>query len=124
MFFKKSSTDRGALFQVKQLIHRSSVPTDPGDNMKAAEAFLLLILHSYIVAAANFTLIFEPRPANVTILARMIVDEFVLISKLCSIPLVIDAKKADKTHGYAMELLTLGLLWLNFHDSSKEGDGD
>ena len=39
-------------------------------------------------------------------------------------PLVIDAKKADKVHGYAMELLTLGLLWLNFHDSSKEADGD
>ena len=25
---------------------------------------------------------------------------------------------------YAMELLTLGLLWHNFHDSSKEADGD
>ena len=92
--------------------------------MKAAEDFFLVVLHSYIVAAANVILTSESRPANVITLSRRIVDKFVLISKLCSTPLVIDVKKADKIHGYAMELLTLGLLWLNFHDSSKEADGD
>ena len=112
------------MFQLKQLIYPNRVPTDPGDNMKAAEDFLLVVLHSYIVAAANVILTSESRPANVITLSRRIVDKFVLISKLCSTPLVIDVKKADKIHGYAMELLTLGLLWLNFHDSSKEADED
>ena len=93
--------------------------------MKAAEDFLLVVLHSYIVAAANFILSSEPRLAKVAILSRKIVDKFVLISTLCSTPQrVVDPKKADKVRGYAMELLTLGLLWYDFHDSSKEVDGD
>lgn len=123
LFSKKSSTERGTLFQLKQLLHRSSVPTDPGDNIKAAEDFLLVVLHSYIVAAANFILSAEPRPANVAVLSRKIVDKFVLISTPYSTPHV-DPKKADKVGVYAMELLTLGLLWHNFHVSVKEADGD
>ena len=111
LFSKKSIADRGILFQLKQLLHRSSVPTDPGNNMKAAEDFLLVVLHSYIVAAANFILPSEPRPAKVAILSRKIVDKFVLISTQCSTPQsVVDPKKADKVRGYAMELLTLGLI--------------
>ena len=124
LFSKNSCTDRGTLFQLKQLLHRSSVPTDPGDNMKAAEDFLLVVPHSYILAAANFILSSEPRPGNVAILSRKIIDKFVLVSILCSNPPNIDNKKADKVCVYAMELLTLGLLWHDFHDSSKEADGD
>ena len=32
------------------------MPTDPGDNMKAAEDFLLVVLHAHIVAAAKVIL--------------------------------------------------------------------
>ena len=56
-------------------------------------------------------------------------DKFVLISTLHSTPQAAGPKEPekrvhDKVHVYAMELLTLGLLWHDFHDSSKEGDGD
>ena len=54
--FQKSSTDRETLFQLKQLIHQSSVPTDLNGNMKPAEDFLLIALHRYIIAAASLFL--------------------------------------------------------------------
>ena len=30
----------------------------------------------------------------------------------------------DRVFLYATEVLTLGLIWENFHDANKEGDGD
>jgi len=53
MFSKKSSAEKGTLYQLKNLLHRTTVPNDPGENMKAAEDFLLVVLHSHVVAAAK-----------------------------------------------------------------------
>jgi len=50
---KKSSSERGILYHLKNLLHRTAIPLDPADNTKAAEDFLLVILHSYIVASAE-----------------------------------------------------------------------
>ena len=41
------------MFQLRNLINQSGVPTNPEKNMKAAEDFLLLLLHAHIVAAAE-----------------------------------------------------------------------
>ena len=41
------------MFQLRNLINRSGVPTNPEKNMKAAEDFLLFLLHAHIVAAAE-----------------------------------------------------------------------
>jgi len=35
------------------MINHTSVPQSPNDNMKAAEDFLLVVLHAHIVAAAE-----------------------------------------------------------------------
>ena len=40
------------MFQLRNLINQSGVPTNPEKNTKAAEDFLLLLLHAHIVAAA------------------------------------------------------------------------
>jgi len=57
MFSKKSSAEKGTLYQLKNLLHRISVPNDPGENMKAAEDFLLVVLHGHVVAAAKTILL-------------------------------------------------------------------
>ena len=41
------------MFQLRNLINRFGVPTNPEKNMKAAEDLLLLLLHAHIVAAAE-----------------------------------------------------------------------
>ena len=48
----KSKCFCGTLYQIRNLLHRTVVPIDPG-NMKAAEDFLLLVLHAHVVAAAK-----------------------------------------------------------------------
>ena len=51
--FFKSAADKATLYQLK---NRTAVPADPGDNMKASEDFLLVILHSHIIAAVRVVL--------------------------------------------------------------------
>ena len=45
--------------QISNLLHRSAVPMDPQTNMKAAEDFLLLLLHAHTVAAAKELLSYQ-----------------------------------------------------------------
>ena len=98
------------------------MPLDPGDNLKAAEDFLLIVLHSHIVAAAKVVLSNKEHPADLELVSRSIVQKFVNI-KLPS-PKPSTSTSTDKVYVYAKELLTLGLLWLNFYDSIREADGD
>ena len=118
---RRSSTERGTLYQLKNLINRSGVPADPGDNMKAVEDFLVVVLHSHVVTAAN-AIPCGAGATDVDSLSKSIVDCFVHINAPSALPPLDDC--IDKVCLYAMEVLTLGLLWHNFHDSIREGDGD
>ena len=51
LFSKKSGCDKGTLYQLKDLIHCTSVPSDPEDN--AAEDFMQTVLEGFIVGAPN-----------------------------------------------------------------------
>ena len=42
LFSKKSSSEKGTLYQLKNALHRTNVPLDPASNMKAAEDFYFL----------------------------------------------------------------------------------
>jgi len=53
LFNKSSSTEKGTLYQLKEMLRCTAVPLDPGDNMKVAENFLEVVLHAHIVAAAK-----------------------------------------------------------------------
>ncbi len=46
------------MYQLHNLVHRTNVPKDPEKNMDAAEDFLLLMLHTHVVAAAKVFLTF------------------------------------------------------------------
>ena len=107
------------MYQLKNLINRV-VPSDPSDNVKAAEDFLLLLITAYIVAAARilYSLV---NPISVSYLAKSLVATYLRLPLL-------DAKTSsviqDGVHAYALDFLSLGLLWLAFHDAIKEGDGN
>lgn len=110
--------DKGTLYQLKNVINRTSVPNDPADNMRAAEDFLLVILHAHVIAACervleskNFT--------SVATLADAVVASFTLLEPDNNV-----SELSDGVFVYACDILTLGLLWLGFYDSTKEGDGE
>lgn len=76
MFSNKSSSERGTLYQLKNLLHRTGVPNDPGDNMKATEDFMLVVLHSHVIAVAN-AILCGTEAKDVSALSKTIVDRFV-----------------------------------------------
>jgi len=41
------------LYQLKYLLYWSMIPLDPGDNMKAPEDFVEVVLQGHIAAAAE-----------------------------------------------------------------------
>ena len=116
-------SEKGTLYQLKNLLNRSAVPADPADNMKAAEDFLLVVLHSHIVAAAKVVLS-DFETTDVWSLSQTIVDRFVKLTVPSPSSAPVKKTNVDHVCMYAMEVLTLGLLWHNFHDSTKEGDGE
>ena len=110
------------MFQLKNLINRTSVPLDPQDNMKAAEDFLELLLEAHVVTAAECLLSIH---SDLTLnqISQMIVDRYVILpspshASKCS------TSVNDGIHLYACELLSLGLIWYNYLDATREGDGD
>lgn len=77
LFNKTSNAEKGTLYQLKNLLHRTAVPLDPGDNMKAAENFLELVLHAHIVAAAES--LSHASRGNVAEMTEAVVSKFVQI---------------------------------------------
>lgn len=98
--------------------------------MKSSEDFLLVVLHAHAVAAANTICSLRPDLESVSEVSEAIVANYILLPNL-DVPEPKKSKTAskdnyppDQINLYAMEVLTLSLLWHGFHDTSKEGDGD
>lgn len=105
--------------------------------MKAAEDFLLVVLHGHIVAAAETLLKDNNEVSSVHELSAKMVSKFVKLwsnsnNSRSSKPadstcddLIQPAADAcsDGIFTYASSILTLGLLWMAFYDSKREGDG-
>ena len=104
------------------MLHRSSVPIDPGDNLKAAEDFFLVVLHAHIVAAAK-VILSQKNTTDVAAISKQTVEQYITID-VPSVTESVSVKYKDKVYLYAVELMTLGMLWHNFHDSIKEADGN
>lgn len=128
--------------QLKNVVNRSNVPSV---HMNACEDFLELILTSHILAAAMdylnmTTLEDDPHssllPADIASLSLSRKKEIVTnISKEIVIrytnldvphekpPAMKRDASFDGVYEYACETLTLSLLYEEFHDSIREGDG-
>ena len=48
----KSSAEHGTLYQLRNLLGRSNVVTDPTKDFNACEDFLLVVISGHIIAAA------------------------------------------------------------------------
>ena len=107
-------SDKGTLSQLKYLINRTSVPKDPEKNMQAAEDFFRLVLEAHIVAAAEKELLNDD--CTVKSVAEAIVESHIHLEPN-------EASHADTVNTYACELMTLGMIWLNYYDAIREGDG-
>ena len=77
MYSTKSSSDKGTLYQLRNLVHRSSVGADPSKNMKAFEDFLLVVLCAHLIVAAKTI---SPENHTCTEIANKIVSKFVRIA--------------------------------------------
>ena len=80
-FYKKASLmDKGTLYQLKNTINCTSVPSYQADNIKAVEDFLLVVMHAHIIAACEAVL--KERSINsVSELAKFVVAAFTMLQK-------------------------------------------
>ena len=97
---------------------------EPKQCIKAAEDFLLIVLHAYVVAAGKVCCD-ESEIADSLSCAKKIVSKFVHIRLPSAVPS--EGEKYDTNdmaYNYATDLLTLCLIWHGYHDAVKEGDGN
>lgn len=71
------------MYQLRNVINRTSVPSDPSKNMNAAEDLLLLLLHTHVVAAAKVLQSVNP-VSSVSDLASPIAVNFVRLPQTTS----------------------------------------
>ena len=137
-----SSQDGGTLYQLRNLINRRNVVTDPKKDMNSCEDFFELITNAHVLTAAmekfemksltdavssnmfpvDRELSSEERSKTLDSAVRAIISEFIDITfpKKCKkVP-----KDQDRILEYAKETLTMGLIFLEFKDAVREGDGD
>ena len=137
-----SSQDGGTMYQLRNLINRRNVVTDPKKDMNACEDFLELITNAHILAATmqkfdmksltdplsselfqtNQELSQKERLTMLDSAVRTIISDFVDISFPKKRKKV--AKNQDHILEYAKETLTMGLMFLEFKDAVREGDGE
>jgi len=125
LFYSKATiNDKGTLYQLKHLVHRTAVGSDPKHKTKASEDFLLVVMHALIIAAAKSM---PQADENCLTCAKSIVERFVNIKLPPSTDEPSDDvldEDSDEAYNYATDLLTFCLIWHGFHDSVKEGDGN
>ena len=109
--------EKCTLYQLRNLINRTSAPTDPKANMNAAEDFLLLLLHAHVTAAAKIILSYNPTD-SAEILANRIVANFIgLLSGMEEDSMT---ECEDEVYLYSTEFLSLALIWHGFHGKLME----
>ena len=96
------------------------MPLDPGEYMKAFEDFLQVVLHAHTVAAGETTrAATDSSRISLAELSQTVVKKSVQVA----VPLPSSAnapKVKDTVFLYAIEVLTLRLIWEDFCDAIKE----
>jgi len=91
--------------------------TKPRENMKAAEDFLLVVLHAHIVAAAENIFKENIEVESIDQFSAKIVSKFVNLWKATDDDTTQLRNNSDGVFLYASSILTLGLLWMGFYDA-------
>jgi len=136
-FYSSTPHDKGTLFQLKEVINRTSFGKQVKHNMKAAEDFLDVVLCAHVLTAAEHVQQSESAYLDCKAVANLIVENFVKISlpqleenatsggsDRGSTSTRLDETAGDSVYTYATDFLTMALIWYGFHDAIKMGDGD
>ena len=136
-----SLTDHGTLLQLRNLINRRNVSSDPTKDVNASEDYFLLIVSCHLICAAmtNFDINSldsfpegiedwilenkEERRKKLYSLTSEIISKFVDLSCF-SIDHLEERNTGDHIHEYAKEIISLGVLYMEFQDGIREGDGE
>ena len=144
-----SGIERGTLYQLRNLINRRNVTKEAKSDVNANEDFLEVSVTGYILAAAMSLLgmtdldgpplpsLVSPdlwmedvavRRATLADIASAIVEAHVdLKTEFSSGPAFgeeeEDEEAVSSVYDYTREVISLGLLYLNFKDAVREGDG-
>ena len=92
----------------------------PEKNVKASEDYLTLMLHAHVIVAAE-VLLSNREFSNINDLALAIVDKHVSLPRSDN---TVPEPCQDGVQLYASEVLSLGLMLYDYHDSIREGDGE
>ena len=139
--------DAGTLYQLRNLINRRNVTAHPTSRVSACEDFFLHVVEVHVMSAymAEFKMssvdadpspaIFTPSSAKDDTLHRRrvlldaiqkVLDKHVEFSlqEQESTGEEEDRTEKDYVQEYAREVLTLGLLYMEFADAIREGNGE
>ena len=137
-----SNIDGGTLYQLRNIINRRDVVKNPGKNMNACEGFLEVVVEAHILSASMsifgmHTVDDKPSetffPDGVFKLNTLQQHRVLLLATRTVVEKFVDLKHEEKksvdddddhVQAYACQVLTLGLLYMEFKDAIREGDGD
>ena len=136
----RSDYDGGTLFQLRNLINRRNVVKTPMSSVSACEDFLLHVVETHIVSACmaafgmstvdDIPTTFQAVSAESTLQRRRTlleaIDKVITSHVNFSIGSSSEVETPQKDHvlEYGQEILTLGLLYMEFIDAVREGDGE
>ena len=131
------------MYQLRNLLHRTNVRTDPKKDFNACDDFFATVVTSHIVAAALKLLnmssaddkpTFSPVPNLVEVwvetkecrkealdkVSEAVVDNFITF-KFHESPTL---RRHDGVFEYATQMISIGCFYREFSDAIREGDGD
>ena len=137
--------ERGTLYQLRNLINRRNVVNKVKSDVNAIEAFFELVVTGHIITCAMEVLgmssiddvpssgvIQSPeevwfkndseRKAILEEVSSLIVEQYVDLSTIFHSKHL--PATTDRINAYACETLSLGLLYIEFKDAIREGDGN
>lgn len=139
--------EKGTLYQIRNLLNRKNVRKSPKRDVNAAEDFLEVVITGHILAAVMTYLgmsSLHDSPSSSMIspsvwmeddavrrdiledISTHIVEEHVDLETVFkpSKPSSSESTAKSTVYNYACEVTSLGLLFLDFKDAVREGDGD
>ena len=141
----RSARDKGSLYQIRNQLNRTNVPTDVKRDFNACEDFVETVTDSYVIAAALETfgmkstsdtpddnvienaqdLWMQPKEERKDCMEKLclkVYKKFISLS-YNSTPKEYIYTDSDCVSSYAIQLLRIGMLYMEFADGIREGDG-
>ena len=139
LYSTKSSRDKCTLYQLRNLIDRRDISSDPKGNLHACQSFLTVVIEAEILAAFVATHHLKSLDADLAEIVKEGVPETAQGKLACISQLALKVVKCTSLHlggglealypsddasNYSSKLLGMGLLAWNFEDAVREGDGE